>query len=484
MSGLTPEKARIELARRRFLDFARFVDPRYEANWHHEVFADVIERVYRGETRFVILDAPPRHGKSYHFNQLAPAWFLGAKPGVQIITATYSQDFANMHSRKVQAIMREEEYKKVFPEAEIGWARNVRTSYQEFVVRNGSSLKAAGVGGSVTGRGANLFIIDDPFKDRKEAESEAARNARYDWYLDVADSRLEWPWAIIVMATRWHEDDLSGRLLSSATSDKWEHIHLPFIQDSDDPPDYDPRELGEPLWPARHQLGGPELTDEEARKIDIERAEQMKADNAYGFSALWQGNPTPRDGTIFKREWFQHYDAPPRVMAKGCPTLLISVDATFKKTSNADSVSMVVVGYRGGNAFVLDERFGKMDYVTTKRTLKALARKWPRATIVIEEKANGAALISDLKSEIPRVIGFDPRDTKEMRAQLAADWFEADRIRLPSPNDAPWVADWIEDFVGFGARRYDDRVDSLSQALIRLDRNRNARSRLLRVVRG
>lgn len=471
-----------ELARRRLIDFTEYTMSNYAANWHHKVIAEALERVARYETRRLIVVAPPRSGKSELISKRLPAWLLGLNPKLKIIAGTYAQDLSDEMARGVKRIINGAAYADIFPGTQIGDMDRV----QEFHTSEGGVYKATSVGGAITGRGANVLILDDLMKSRKEAESPTIRDLTWEWLQDDALSRLEWPNAVVLMFTRWHHDDPIGRILASEPG-LWEVIHLPAIAGPEDErPPYDPRSEGDPLWPGRFQSADERRTNAASEVLLRKRAlaffEDKRQRNPYGFESLYQGRPTLRQGGMFQRDWMQTYVGEPQTYYEFADEVIISVDASFGRSRRSDRVGIVVAARQGGNIFVIDEVNQRMDFPQTRRVIKDLQAKWPKAGVLIETKANGQALIDDLRLEIPRIFPFNPRDSKEARAQLAAQRFEAGNVFLPQARYAPWIMDWIEDFVGFPSRQFDDRVDAFSQLCIRWDRRADARARLLRIV--
>lgn len=276
----TLNEIRAEKARRGLLAFTEYTHPLYERATHHEMIADRLEAVERGEIDRLMIFMPPRHGKSELASKRFPAWCLGRNPKRQIIAASYNSDLATDFGRNVRNIVAEPEFRQVFPgvslAADSQAANRMNTNH-------GGAYVAAGVGTAVTGRGANIALIDDPFKDRSEADSERNRDNVWDWYRSTLYTRLMPGGAIVLIQTRWHEDDLAGRLLESER-DQWEVLELPALH-----PDRGA------LWP--------EWYDEPAL---------MRIKAAIGpreWSALYQQQPQPDEGTFFQREWFETWKA-------------------------------------------------------------------------------------------------------------------------------------------------------------------------------
>ena len=269
-------------ARRSLLSFTEFTNPLYKRANHHALIAEKLEAVERGEIDRLMIFMPPRHGKSELASKRFPAWCLGRQPRRQIIAASYNSDLANDFGRNVRNIVAEPEFGQVFPKVSLApdsqAANRMNTNH-------GGAYVAAGVGTAVTGRGADIALIDDPFKDREEADSERRRDIVWDWYRSTLFTRLMPGGSIVLIQTRWHEDDLAGRLLE-AEGDQWEVLDLPAIS-----------EAGEALWPEWYP---------------IEALERIKATvGPREWSALYQQKPQPDEGTFFKREWFnENYERP------------------------------------------------------------------------------------------------------------------------------------------------------------------------------
>jgi predicted phage terminase large subunit-like protein len=283
---LSPQEAAQEVLDRRqarsgLLPFTQYTLPTYRPASHHRLIAEKLEAVERGDLKRLMIFMPPRHGKSELASRRFPAWYLGRNPNAEIIAASYNSDLAADFGRDVRAIVQSEEYAATFPgvglrvdsKAADRWHTNV-----------GGAYRAAGVGTAMTGRGADLLLIDDPVKDREEADSELRRDRVWDWYRSTAYTRLSPGGRVVVIQTRWHEDDLSGRLLEQmkTAGDQWEILDLPAICDD-----------GVALWPERYPL---------------ERLLAIKATvGQREWSALFQQKPQPDEGGFFKREWLPHW---------------------------------------------------------------------------------------------------------------------------------------------------------------------------------
>ncbi len=265
--------------------FTEYTFPQYRTAEHHRLICEKLEAVERGEIDRLMIFMPPRHGKSELASKRFPAWYLGRNPEKQVITASYNSDLAGDFGRQVRNIVREQRFRNVFPSVTLAEDSQAANRWNTSA---GGSYVAAGVGTAVTGRGAHLLLIDDPVKDREEAESETRRETVYNWYSSTAYTRLMPGGAVILIQTRWHEDDLAGRLLEAEAKggDKWEKLILPAILSD-----------GTALWPDWYP---------------IEALNRTKA--AIGprdWSALYQQQPAPDDGTFFLKAWFKRHETPP-----------------------------------------------------------------------------------------------------------------------------------------------------------------------------
>lgn len=288
---LSPQEAAKELLDRRLavkglIEFSKYTNDQYIPAPHHKIIADKLEAVERGEITRLIICMPPRHGKSELASRRFPAWYLGRNPSKQIIAASYNSDLAGDFGREVRNIVNAPEYQNIFKD--VALSSDSKAANRWHTNKKGMYV-AAGVGTAITGRGANILLIDDPFKDRKEADSELQRNSVWNWYTSTAYTRLMPNGAVIVINTRWHDDDLTGRLLAEQSSggDQWEVLSLPAINCEN-----------EALWPEWYPL---------------ERLEQIKGVlPARDWNSLYQQDPIPDDGDYFKADWFSEYDELPK----------------------------------------------------------------------------------------------------------------------------------------------------------------------------
>lgn len=448
----------LDLARSKVINFAKFTKEDYEINWHHKKICSALDKMVTGETKRLMIFMPPRTGKSELVSRRFPAFLLGKKPDTQIIAASYSADLASRMNRDVQRIIDDEKYSMIFPETKL-FGKNIRSVANGSWLRNSDIFevvghrgvyRSAGVGGGITGMGANFAIIDDPIKDQKEADSPTFRQNVWDWFTSTLLTRLEKDACILITLTRWHEDDLAGRILAQPDHG-FEIVNFPMIKDSND--DNDPREIGDVLWP---------------NKYDADAcAEIRRSTGARVWSSLYQQRPTALEGGIFKRSWFKFYNALPDRFDE----IIDSWDLPFKDTSSSDFAVGQKWGRVGGRFYLIDLVRGRMDFPAAHKAITAFRSKRIPNVVLIEDKANGAAIISTLKDDIPGVIGFSPDSSKEARAHSVSAMFEAGNVYFP--HDSPWLSDYLDEMVNFPRARNDDQVDSTVQALIRFARHGN-----------
>ena len=424
----------------------------------------------------LIIQAPPRHGKSEIISRRAPAVAFGRCPDLELIVASYAQDLANSMSKDLQGVMSSLEYGEVFPDVGLPGGANVTPisgaksppvqQASKFDVlkyfqsddkgirrfKKAGSYKAAGIGGGITGLGADMFIIDDPYKDRAEAESAVKRSRVEKWFRSAALTRLSPCGGIIVMCTRWRSDDLIGELIRASEAgngDTYKVISFPAIAVENEPF----RKIGEALHPQRFPL-----------KFLEDRRDAL---GPYDFASLYQQNPIPAEDSVFKQDWIQYYTEETLPPIDTFSKLVISWDMTFKETNTSDFVVGQVWGKAGSSFYLLDQVRGRMDFVKTRAAFIALAKKWPKVhRKLVEDKANGPAIIASLKSDISGIIPITPKESKQARANAVTTFWEAKNVFIPSPEMAPWVnRDFIPELLRFPTDAHDDQVDAMTQAL-------------------
>ena len=470
-----PKQITIELAKRHLLDFTLHTKANYKTAWHNEKLCAVLDDFADGKIPRLMVFMPPRHGKSELGSRRLPAFLLGRNPDAEVIACSYSSGLAEKMNRDVQRIIDTPEYREVFPETTLN-TKNVKTDAKGSFIRNstefeivrkdGGGYRCAGVGGGITGTGGDYIILDDPIKNMEEANSQTIRDKVWDWYTSTLYTRLEGDVedegkesqneaSILVILTRWHEDDIAGRLLEKAAADpkadQWEVFEFPAIKE-DSTNDHDTREIGEALWPG---------------KYPIKRLEKIKASvGSKVWSSLYQQQPTPGEGAIFLRQWLKSYLRLPETR---CDLKLISCDLTFKDTKTADFVVMSVYARYGADIFLIDKVKKRMSFTETLEQFKAIVAKHSDAPIkLVEEKANGAALISMLSKSIPGIVPVIPKESKTARAHAVTPYYESGNVYYPDESICSWVGDHIVEMTSFPFGRNDDSVDAETQAVSRL----------------
>ena len=440
--------------------FAKVMSEDYLIGWVHREICETLMRFYidviEKRSPRLIITMPPRHGKSQIVSRFFPAWLFGVNPDIQIIAASYSADLAQRMNKDVQKIMDQPEYARVFPWTSLSSQRNaggrtgaIRTMNLFEIPRRRGSYRSVGVGNGITGMGCHILNIDDPIKDRNDADSPTIRRKVWEWYTSTARSRLAPGGGVILTQTRWHEDDLAGRLLQKSATGEGEHfdiINYPAIAEHDEPH----RKKGEALHPERYPIS-------ELQKL-------MKAVGSRDWEALYQQHPMPVTGGIFKREWFRFYI--PGDEPKQFDQVIQSWDLSFKKTDTSDDVAGGVLGRLGADIYLLDCDSRQRGFVETKMAFEVMWNKWPQALAkIVEDKANGPALIDSLARTVPGIIAWKPRGSKTERANSVAPVVEAGNFWVPDPRFCPWSQRYIDQMCNFPGVTHDDMVDMTTQGI-------------------
>ncbi len=449
------------IARRCLAEFALYTDDRYRMNWHHALLCDYLDRFIAKRIRRLMVFMPPRHGKSELVSRKLPAFIFGVNPDAEVVATSYSADLAQRMNRDVQRIIDSKAYGELFPATTLN-GKNIRTVAGGNYLRNSDifeivkhrgTYRSAGVGGGITGMGGDYIIIDDPVKNREEANSLTMREKLWDWFTSTLYTRQEKDASILLTLTRWHEDDLAGRLMElekkDPEADQWEILMLPAICEEAERHPLDPREDNMALWPGKYTY-----TDLRKIKATI---------GTYDWSAMYQQKPQPAGGVIFRREWMNKIY---RELPAGA-ILIQSWDLPFKNSESSAKCAGIVMARKGAEIFFVDVVNDKMDFPTSATAIRSLTAKHPRARAkVVEDKANGPAIISYLQKDIPGMIAFNPKGSKEDRALSVSPYFEAGNVYFP--EYAPWKGDLISDLLRFPSGVYKDTVDATVQGILYL----------------
>ncbi|WP_198588243.1 phage terminase large subunit [Geodermatophilus chilensis] len=410
----------------------------------------------------LIVTMPPQEGKSTRVAGEFPTWVLTHNPETRIVVASYGQGLATRNGRAIRNRITSH------PELGLSIAPDNGAVHEWTLAGHQGGVLSVGIGGGLTGRPADLMVIDDPIKDRKEADSAVYRQGVWDWWTDVASTRLAPGAPVVIILTRWHEDDLAGRLLAAEDGHLWRVLNIPAQADHmPEKGETDPlgREPGEFMLSAR----GRTTAQWQAIKV---------RSGARTWASLYQGRPAPAEGALFKRDQWARYDTPLAVerddgsmwvpLSDG-DQVAQSWDLAFKGTDGADYVVGQVWLRRGVHLYLLDQVRRRMSFTETLTAVKALSARWPQALAkFVEDKANGPAVISMLARTVPGLIPVEPEGGKVARANAASPFVEAGNVHLPTAELLPNVDDLIEEAAAFPNGAHDDAVDALTQAVNRL----------------
>lgn len=400
----------------------------------------------------LIISMPPQEGKT-QLVRAATVHHLATHPDDRVVFASYGIDLGRKHGRWIRDRIREHS-------DTLGIApRRGHAAVNDWSLEgHRGGVLSVGVGTGLTGNPADLAIIDDPIKDREQADSEIQRDKVWEWYTDVLASRLAPGASVIVILTRWHEDDLAGRLPKQDLGAPWRILNIP-AQCDDEATDPLGRQVDEFMISARG-------------RTELQWQQRKATAGPRGWNALYQGRPTAAEGNIFKREHWRFWDTPPWVELDGrCwvreGTLIQSWDMTFKGKPTSDFVVGQVWWRNGAQAWLLDQVRGRWGFSETSSQVIALSNKWPQAVAkFVEDKANGSAIIESLSLQIPGLTPVEPEGGKMARAYAIEPLITAHNVLLPQYAD--WKEDLIEEAAAFPNAAHDDQVDTLTQALTKL----------------
>jgi len=425
-----------------FMAFVKHVWPEFIEGKHHKKIADKFNQISQGKIKRLIINMPPRHTKSEFASYLLPAWMIGKNPKLKIIQSTHTTELAVRFGRKAKTLMDTEEYKQVFQTR----LREDSQAAGKWETAQGGEYYAAGVGSAITGRGADLLIIDDPHSEQ-DALNPLAMERAYEWYTSGPRQRLQPGGTIVLVMTRWNTKDLTGMLLKNQKemkSDQWEVIEFPAILPSN-----------KPVWP-------------EFWKLD--ELEGVKASLSVGkWNAQWMQNPTAEEGSLIKREWWKVWDkdyVPP------LNHVIQSYDTAFLKKETADFSAITTWGVfypdadSPANLILLDAVKERLEFPELRRKALEQYGYWKPETVIIESKASGLPLTYELRKMGIPVVNFTPSkgNDKHARVNAVAPLFESGMIWAPEQKFAEEV---IEECASFPYGDNDDLVDSMTQAVMR-----------------
>jgi len=388
---------------------------------------------------------PVQTGKSFTLTETLPSWFLGCNPTKNVIVASYNDEFAQKFGRK--NLDKVETFGKVLFDIEVSRKKKSNDTFEIEGTKGG--MISRGIQGGITGNPAQLIIIDDPVKNREEANSETTRNKIWNEWESSIRTRIAAGGKIIVIMSRWHEDDLIGRLESSDPF--FRNLVIPMECESDDDPLG--RQVGDSIAP---ELG----KDNEWLKKFKEVC--LQGEGLSTWNSLYQGRPSSEKGNIIKKEWWQYYDELPRI-----DLMVMSVDCAFEGKQTSDKVAIQVWGKTGANVYLVDSINERMGFNDTVKAIRSVKAKYPDITMtLIEKKANGAAVIDTLRSEIAGIIPIEPRGSKIARVEAVTPYIESGNVYLP--RFQRFTEEFVDQCSTFPRGKNDDMVDAMSQMLTRL----------------
>lgn len=431
------------------------VDPgsAYQHNWHIDAIAHQLERIERGEITRLIITMPPRSLKSIAASVAFPAWLLGRDPRKRVLAVSYAEGLSEKLALDCLKVLEAPWYKACFPATRIGKGRGARS---DFETSRGGGRFSTSVGGTLTGRGGDIILIDDPHKP-EEMSSEAKRNAVLDWYRSTLLSRLNDPQngPIVLIQQRVHEADLAGTLLEQGG---WEHLDLQAIAE-------EPVDIALTQGRNIRRKEGDLLHAERLPKDLLERRREELG--SYVFAAQYQQRPAPLGGGLVKWEWFQCYDRAP---ARQPGDQIVQSWDTASKAEEANDFSVCTTWLvRDSNAWLIDLFRAKLEFPDLRRRIECEANRVGASLVLIEEAGSGIQMIQDLKRNSDlNVTGIIPKHDKPTRLLAITPMIESGRIAIPT--DAPWLAEFRRELMLFPNGKHDDQVDSLSQFLNWQDR--------------
>jgi predicted phage terminase large subunit-like protein len=433
-----------DICEQTFLEFINHMWPEFICGRHHKIFAQKLEDIANGKINRLIVNMPPRHTKSEFASTYFPAWIMGKNPNKKIMQTTHTGELAVRFGRKVRNLMDGEEYKAIFPNVSLSADSK---SAGRWETNKGGEYFAAGVGGAITGRGADLLIIDDPHSEQS-ALSNTAMEACYEWYTSGPRQRLQPKGAIVLVMTRWSDIDLTAKLLNAQKeplADQWEIIEFPAIF-----PDTE-----KPLWPEF-------WSKEELLKVKASLP-GMK------WNAQWLQTPTAEEGSIIKREWWQRWD---HDSLPSVQYIIQSYDTAFSKKTTADYSAISTWGvFRPSedspdSIILLDCQKGRLDFPELKKLAYEEYKYWEPDMVLIEAKASGTPLTHELRRLGIPVVNYSPTrgHDKHARMHSVAPMFESGLVWAP---ERQFADEMIEECASFPFGAHDDLCDTMTQALIR-----------------
>jgi predicted phage terminase large subunit-like protein len=450
-------------------ELAKAIDPSTVQTPALDLIDEALVWAYSTRGARLVISMPPQEGKTSRVTKIGSLWALARNPDLRIGIASYAQALAEGFGREIRNTISSYDGTEQTLDIGLRIARDYGSAKRWQLAGHRGGVVCVGIGSGLTGRALEALTIDDPFADAEQAGSAYYRDRVWDWWQSVGAPRLAPGSPAIVVLTRWHESDLAGRLLEAEDGHRWRVINIPAVADHDPAKGQsDPlgREPGEWLTSARGR------TTAEWEQIRIQAGSRV-------FAALYQGRPSPDAGNVWQRQWWRRYSVPlwsqhPTVpgayWVDEADEIIVSVDAAFKDTKSSDYVVIQVWARRSANVYLLYQVRKRLSFTDTLTAFLAVVAMWPQANRrLIEDKANGTAVIDSLKAKIPGLVPVTPHESKYARASAVSPFIEAGNAFLPSPDIALFdTEEFVDEAAGFPNAAHDDQVDAASQALAEL----------------
>lgn len=436
-------------------------DLKYQHNWHLDMIYHKLMRVMQGDLKRLIINMPPRYMKSLCVSVAWPAWILGRDPTKKIIAASYSQSISNKHSQDCRLIVSSDWFKSAFPQTKIARGENLKA---KFVTTARGFRMATSVGGSITGEGADILILDDP-QNPSKINSSKYRNNIIEWFEQTFVSRLnnKRDGSIIIVMQRLHENDLCGYLLSNKP-DQWEILKIPAIFEE------------EMLYSGDYQMIAEKGAVLHETRENLDTLMRLKRElGEFNFQAQYNQNPISINGSMIDKKWLRYFkiENKPRFLK-----IIQSFDCAIKAKDEHDYTVGITIGINEEGFYLIDLIRKKMEFPELQEAAKNFALKWKPNLILIEDKASGQSLIQTLKKLIiTPIIPVKPKNDKVSRFAKHTPKFEAGKIFIP--ESSWWKDEFLKEIMHFPKSCHDDQVDALSQALEYLDSNKLLQVRAL-----
>lgn len=445
--------------RETYAGFIHASDPSFLWNWHHQVICEHLDKVLTGEIPRLIITAPPRHGKSETTTRKFPAYIFGREPDWMVMVAAYGDSLARKFSRATQKIMKSQRYAELFPDSHLVRRSSfagvqTRLTNRDFELPHSKGLYlCGGIMSGLTGEGANLLLIDDPVKNRKQAESLTFRDRVWEEYTSVLRTRVMPGGRIVIITTRWNEDDLVGRLEkqdkdpTNRHPENWVILNLEAIKET--PAPFDPRELGDALWPAWY---------------DLPTLQTLEASLGVDFTALFQGRPVDKRGNLVLRDWFNKYDP----NALKLPVVDFYIDTADEDKAHSDRTAILAFVRYGNDVYLTHGAALRAKFPERVRWIESIVKEKGnphRSRVWIEPKSSGIAIAQYLQEQTTLNIIKDghPQGSKESRLKAISPRVETGRVWIP--DGAAWTVEFLNEVCGFPMKPHDDYVDCLVGAV-------------------